>query len=245
LSQSIDTFGASVRGPLHQRQGRPNEDSWLHARGAFGSLIVVCDGMGSRPDARAGSRAACAAVKEAALLWCRVNGAPSGYLAHLIEVLWRLRLHPIRAEAAATTCLLALLTAKGSCIVGGVGDGLAMVRTGKALEVVVGNRGDGFSNETAALGASSTSRAWTLADLPPTDAGRVAVLATDGVSDDLLPERLDGFCTWLVEEFAPMVPQARHRSLTAALRAWPTPNHLDDKSLAVLHAPGRMQERAT
>lgn len=237
MAQHTYIFGASVRGPLHRTEGRPNEDAWLHAQGHFGSLAVVCDGLGSRPNARAGARAACAAVKEAVSRWSKADNAPLSYLSHLVEVLWRLRLHPTKPDSAATTCLLALTTLEGKCIVGGVGDGLALVRTGTDLRVIVGNRGEDFGNETQGLGASKGPRAWTLQELPPTDAERLVVLATDGVADDLIPEQLDGFLDWLIGSFEPLTPQERHNRLAAMLRAWPTPGHLDDKTLAVIHSP--------
>lgn len=235
MTQQTRIFGASVRGPLHGREGRPNEDAWLHARGQFGSLAVVCDGLGSRPNARVGAKAACIAVREAVSLWSKADDAPLSYLSHLVEVLWRLRLHPTEPTSAATTCLLALSTLKGKCIVGGVGDGLVLVRTGTAIEVIVGGRGEDFANETRGLGVSTGPRSWTLAALPHTNIERVVVLATDGVADDLVPERFDGFCDWLIDSFGSLAPRERHRRLAAELRAWPTPGHLDDKTLAVVH----------
>lgn len=237
MTHQICVFGASVRGPTHRNEGRPNEDAWLQARGSFGSLAVVCDGLGSRPNAREGARAACAAVREAVSRWSRAGDAPLLYLSHLVEVFWRLRLHPIAPASAASTCLLALATNSGRWIVGGVGDGLALVRTGSALRVVIGDRGKDFANETRALGASAGPRAWTLADFPPADVERIALLATDGVADDLLPDRLDGFCDWLID-LGGLASQPRHHRLAAELRAWPTPHHLDDKTLAVVHATG-------
>lgn len=245
MAQHTYIFGASVRGPLHRSEGRPNEDAWLHARGPFGSLAVVCDGLGSRQHAREGARAACAAVKEAVSRWSKADEAPLSYLSHLVEVLWRLRLHPTPPDSAATTCLLALATVKGKYIVGGVGDGLALVRTGPALRVIVGDRGEDFANVTKSLGGSTGPRAWELAEFPPTHAERVAVLATDGVADDLLPERLTGFCDWLIDSFEPLAPRERHNRLIAELRAWPTPGHLDDKTLAVLHSPAPAHEEST
>ncbi len=152
------SFGAAVRGPLHSKEGRPNEDAWLRAKGPFGSLTVVCDGMGSKPNARVGSQAACAAVKEAVSHWSKADNAPVSYLSYLIEVLWRLRLYPMEPASAATTCLLALSTTRGSWIVGGVGDGLAFVRSDGELQVVIGDRGNDFANETSGLGDWPTPR---------------------------------------------------------------------------------------
>jgi serine/threonine protein phosphatase PrpC len=244
VAQLTYTFGASVRGPLHRSEGRPNEDAWLHTRGSFGTLAVVCDGLGSKPNARTGAKAACIAVKEAVSRWSRVHDAPLPYLAHLIEVLWRLRLHPMPADSAATTCLLALVTMTGKWIVGGVGDGLAVVRTGPVLQVIIGDRGDNFANQTTGLGVSTGPRAWALTELPPVDVERLAVLATDGVADDLKPERLSEFCDWLTATFEPLAPRQRHNKLATELRAWPTPGHLDDKTVAVVRSRVPQHEEA-
>ena len=232
----ICSFGASVRGPLHQREGRLNEDAWLHAAGTFGVLAVVCDGMGSKPNGRLGSQAACLAAKEAVQRWSKVQDAPLSYLAHLIEIFWRLRVHPTEPGSAATTCLLALASESGVWVLGGVGDGLVITRTGEGQCAVINSRGAEFSNETIGLGASRGPRAWSFVQLAPTGEDRVAVLATDGVSDDLVPEKLDEFCDWLVSSFRDLSPARRWRRLAAELRAWPTPGHLDDKTLAVVHA---------
>ena len=237
MAHDTYSFGASVRGPLHQREARANEDAWLHAEGTFGVMAVVCDGLGSKPNARFGSHAACLAVKEAVLRWSQSEGAPLSYLSNLIEVLWRLRIHPLEASSAATTCLLALASRSGVWVLGGLGDGLVLTRTGRELCTVIGSRGAGFSNETTGLGISRGSHEWTLVQLAPTDEDRMVVLATDGISDDLVPEKLDGFCNWLVSSFGDISPSRRWRRLAAELRAWPTPGHLDDKTLAVVHGP--------
>lgn len=236
MSKVVQTFGASVRGPLHRHEGLPNEDAWLRAHGHFGALIVVCDGLGSKPHARAGARAACAATKEAVTRWSRSRGAPLPYLSYLIEVLWRLRLHPLPPASAATTCLLALRTQEGRLVIGGVGDGLALVHTSDETAVVIGDRGDSFGNETEGLGASAGPRAWTLREFPPTEGNRLAVLATDGIADDLRPERLAEFCDWLMTSFAPLEPIQRYHRLASELRAWPTPGHVDDKTIAAICA---------
>ena len=243
MKQPLTSYGASVRGPAHKRDGVPNEDAWLRAEGSFGSLIVVCDGMGSRPHARLGARAGCVAVREAVKRWTRANEAPLLYLAHLIEILWRLCVHPYLPRDAATTCLLALARKNGEWVVGGIGDGLVAVKTGfTPVSVVVGDRTDGFSNETSALGLFPCARAWQINLLPPTKMARLAVIATDGIAEDLVPEKIDGFCQWLVDNFRDLDPKQRWRQLIAELRAWPTPRHLDDKTIAILTTSGMALE---
>jgi len=235
MERFLTSYGASVRGPLHQKEGTPNEDAWLRANGVFGSLVVVCDGLGSKTYARHGARSACKAVLEAIVIWTRVHEAPIIYLAHLIEVFWRLQIHPCQPKDAATTCLIAWMRQNGECVFGGIGDGLLAVRTGDdPIFCLFGERRDDFSSQTYALGSSRGLKAWRFHHLPPTPFERMMVLATDGVSDDLVPEKIDGFCKWVVDSFQNIDPAARWRRLATELRSWPTPKHLDDKTLAVL-----------
>jgi serine/threonine protein phosphatase PrpC len=95
---------------------------------------------------------------------------------------------------------------------------------------VLGPRASGFANETEALGQASS---WICHSFRRAD-GDVVVLASDGVADDLLPERIDDFVTWLMDEFAPLPPSQRWRTLQRELMEWPTPRHTDDKTLVVL-----------
>ncbi len=42
----LEWFGASVRGRSHIPQSRSNEDAWMGMSGAFGTAIVISNGMG-------------------------------------------------------------------------------------------------------------------------------------------------------------------------------------------------------
>ncbi len=225
-----DYFGASVVGPHHRAEGKPNEDSWLGAHGAFGTLVVVSDGMGSRREARRGAKMACRAVLDSVRSWHKTGARDLDELLALIEPTWCSLIAPSRSRDCAATCLFALTNAYGQIHVAAIGDGFALLRTRRGLEWIVGPRSGGFANESAALGHSAS---WTSRSFPC--AGEtVVVLATDGVADDLLPERIDGFVQWLMDDFAGMVPSQRWRALQRTLKAWPTPHHTDDKTLVVL-----------
>jgi hypothetical protein len=236
LSRKRQSFGASVRGPLHKRNRELNQDAWLRSSGVFGSLIVVCDGLGSKSKSRLGAKAACHAVHEAAIRWAKVDGAPLSYLSKLVNINWALRIHPVKPSDAATTCLLALALANGDWVVGGIGDGLVLTMTGDKLRRISGDKQASFGDETDCLGGTKRSDSWHLERLEPTSMSRMAILATDGIADDLHPDKLDGFCEWIVDEFLGLPPTRRWRLLASELRAWPTPRHLDDKTLAVLFA---------
>jgi serine/threonine protein phosphatase PrpC len=227
---SDDYFGASAVGPRHRAEGKPNEDSWLGARGAFGTLVVVSDGMGSRRNARRGAQMACRAVLDAVRAWHKAGASSVEGLLAQIEPLWLGLIAPSSARDCAATCLFALAHSHGQVHIAAIGDGLALLRSARGLEWVVGPRAGGFVNETDALGSAAS---WTTRSFPR-EAGSVVLLATDGVADDLIPERIEGFVQWLMDDFAGMAPAQRWRALQRELKDWPTPHHTDDKTLVVL-----------
>jgi Protein phosphatase 2C len=231
----VEVFGATLRGPAHAADGLPNQDAWAHGRAGTLRVIVASDGMGSRPFARDGARAACSAVVEAVRQWRRYPDAPVDILLGLIHLLWRARIAPRAPEDCACTCLFAAMAPDGSGVAGQLGDGLVLVRDSAGLQLLA-SRGSGqFVNETAALGITNRIAAWT--SLALQRGPRSVVLCTDGVADDLLPKRLGDFTDWLVHELCPLSPHERWRRLMSALRDWPTPRHLDDKTIVVAHVP--------
>lgn len=229
----VDYFGASVSGPAHRALRKPNEDQWLGASGAFGSLIVVSDGLGSRCRARHGARKACVATLRAVNAWHKDGiGSFDNFVAR-IEPLWLEEISPFDRSDCAATCLLALAHRDGRTFVAALGDGMAAVRTHGAVERVEHPRASGFSNETQSLGSGGVwaKRSFERAEVD------IAVLASDGVSDDIRPDRLADFVAWLKEDIATLQPKNRWRSLQRELNEWPTPRHLDDKTIAVLTWP--------
>lgn len=234
----VATYGASVRGPRNRREGRANQDAWIRAGGRFGHLIGVCDGVGSLSAPEAGAQAACRALRQAAPTWPGTAcSADPKHLVRLVEVLWRLALAPRSPAECASTCLFALREPDGHLLLAGLGDGLALVRSSDGETTTFGGRSPGcFGNETLALGAPHRIDDWWIETRPPAP-GRLVILATDGVADDLDPTRLDVFVSWLSTEVGGLAPVARWRCLGAALRNWPVPGHADDKTVAVLAEP--------
>lgn len=229
----MDYFGASVAGPAHRALRKPNEDHWLGASGAFGSLVVVSDGLGSKDRARHGASKACIATLRAVSAWHKDGTASLDDLVGRIEPLWLEEIAPFDCSDCAATCLLALAHHDGRTYVAALGDGMAAVRTRGAIERVEHPRGSGFTNETQSLGGGGVwaKRCFECSEID------IAVLASDGVSDDLRPDRLADFVAWLKDEIAALHPVARWRLLRRELNEWPTPRHLDDKTIAVLAWP--------
>lgn len=175
---------------------------------------------------------ACRAVVSAVRAWHRVGDRDPRAIVDRVEPTWLQMIRPSTADDCAATCLFALASADGSLHVAGLGDGIAVVRTAGAVDWVVGPRDVGFGNETQSLGAGADWRVATFGWV----SGDVAMLATDGVADDLLPERVGDFVDWIVGSFSSLAPQARWRAVARELAEWPTPKHQDDKTLAVLTA---------
>ncbi len=235
ISQSnLAWFGASVRGRLHTKQGRPNEDAWMGASGAFGTAITISDGVGSKPYARTGAKMACRAVKDALKPWASAENAPCATLLRLVHLFWGLRVLPNKEEDSAATCLFAVVVPSGKLTIAKLGDGIAAIRNADGSLEIVGDERQGFSNQTTGLGIAKSTKDWAVITKPCLLPDTAVLLATDGIADDLLGDRIGDFIHTLVTEFGSMAPLQRRHALERELRNWATPNHLDDKTLAVL-----------
>ncbi len=225
---------SSVRGPAHVRDGLPCQDAWLAVAAPRASLAVVCDGMGSRPRSREGSRAATLAARDAWRLWRRSPVGTVEDLIRLVETAWRLRLGRVAADEAATTCLLYAEDVHGRAAQAQLGDGLVARRSPDGAISVHPSR-SGVFGLTVALGTPHTLSDWSFALVDPLAAGEVLLLATDGVSEDLEPDRLGDLAAWVVDDLGPL--QRPGRALAHELRNWPVPHHQDDKTLLVMWKP--------
>lgn len=225
---------SSVRGPSHKQYGLPCQDSWLAVVGERASLAVVCDGMGSRPCAREGARAGTLAARDAWRAWVHAAAGTVEDLVRLVEHAWRVRLGRVAAEDAATTCLLYAEDGHGGAVGAQLGDGV-IARHSQDGTVAVHPSHRGSFGATLALGAPHTISDWSCASVQPLAPGEVLLLATDGVSEDVIPDRLGDLATWVAVEFGPL--QHPGRALARALHNWPVPHHQDDKTLLVMWKP--------
>jgi len=119
-------FGASVRGPMHKRNGRPCEDAWKGRVFAFGSAISIGDGMGSKPCAARGARSACASAMRAARFWAGAPAVGSDWVSRWIEAQWRFAVAPHDPQHCATTCHVVATHPQAGLIYAGIGDGMVL-----------------------------------------------------------------------------------------------------------------------
>ena len=226
------SFGASVIGPSHRADGKPNQDAWLafHNVGADG--IVISDGVGSKPRSDFGSRAACLAVARAVDAPPAPTQTQASGLLDCIKANWLSLIAPLEPSDCAATCVFGLRLGNGPMRLGMLGDGLAAVlKTDGSVVSLSDDKTGGFSNITSAITPQTGANDWRDLSLPEEECVAV-LLCTDGVADDLIDR--DGFVKGLLDA---------HRGFTAAevglrlremLANWPTPKHSDDKTIACL-----------
>lgn len=226
------SFGASVIGPGHAAIGTPNQDAWASFHHIWGDGIVVSDGLGSKPFADFGSRAACLAVLRA--VYC-LHGAPPidrTALSTTIMTNWTSLLAPLSPRDCAATCLLAFRLNDGMVHMGMLGDGLlAAVRSDGGVTVMSDDKTDGFSNVTTSLAPGATAEDWRWVSISEDDC-RSILICTDGVSDDL--SNAAGFAKELCEAYRSLSSLTASQRTREMLEKWPTPKHVDDKTVACL-----------
>ena len=223
-------------------EGKPNQDAWFGARGAFGTAIAVCDGLGSKANSAVGSKMGCKAVMDALRYWSRYNGAPLELAIRLLHTMWGIRVHPADLRESATTCLFAATIENGPLWVAQLGDGLILIQNEEGVITPLKEESKDFtkdfSNETTGLGIAADLTEWKIERISDPKPGTMVVLLTDGVSADLLPEKYGEFLRYLREDVAPLPPRRRWMELAHELRHWPVPNHADDKTIALLWREG-------
>ena len=224
------TYHASVRGPTHQRLGQPNQDAVLTRRWRRQWLMVVCDGMGSRPYADVGSKMACYAVRDTVL---QSHFAISDRdLIQAVYKNWLDRLGSIKPNDAITTCLFAWGLSTGETRLFQLGDGAIMYQTDHHVRLNQ-RPTQNFSNETTGLGLSRKYSDWITERIYLQKADQGVVLMTDGISDDLVGE--ESFLAELQPSLVKRSARMSKRWLVNQLMNWSTPHHTDDKTIAFIY----------
>lgn len=223
-------YTASVCGPRHQRLGEPNQDAVLRRLWRDRWLLVVSDGLGSRRYARRGAQLACQSV-------CSTLARATFDIRDrdLIQALyqeWLMRLGAIQPGDAAATCLIAWGTRSGEVRLFQLGDGVILYQS-EEFGCLSPRSEYQFVNETTGLGISRRLSDWQTARINLAAPGQGVALMTDGLSDDLINEHL------LLQELQPVLtrksPRLVKRWLERQLIDWDTPNHSDDKSIALIY----------
>lgn len=227
------SFGASVVGPGHIESGLPNQDAWAAFHHDWGDVIVVSDGLGSKPYSDFGSRAACLAVA----LTMRTHASESKIdcvkASDDIRTKWISLLAPLDPRDCAATCLFAFRRQDEPLLIGMLGDGLiAAVNRDGSIKTHTEDKNDGFSNVTSALSTEVRPNAWRWLTAAQAECQAI-LLCSDGVADDLSDSA--GFVSGFYEAHRTLAAVSASRQIRYMLHNWPTPKHSDDKTIACLH----------
>lgn len=239
MSDSIwNSWGASMIGPLHIKNGLPNQDSWLARKYKRGNVVVVSDGLGSKPHSDHGSKAACLAVLEAAKSYQSNQQANIADILRLIHANWLVKVAPLSPSDCSATCLFAIHIG-GKITLGRIGDGMIAVcgESAKDNLILSDNKADSFSNYTYSLHHEFRPDQWETTTVECSRC-KAIVLCTDGISDDLLPEKQMFFAQELYSSYMDLAPAKRKMDLRRWLNDWPVPRHSDDKTIACLFKRG-------
>ena len=223
-------FGASVRGPGHARKFIANQDSFRIVHHFWGDVVVVSDGVGSHPTSEYGSSAACRAVIESSKVWSEMN-SDTNKLVELIHKNWLSLVKPFDPNSSSATCLFAIRPAEGAFVLGMLGDGLiGVIKTDDEYLEFCDDKNDMFSNQTNALSEITSVDLWQTALIPQEDCSAI-VLCTDGVADDLHPEKREEFVRHIYRQGEKNGVITSSRDVRIMLESWPVPKHSDDKTL--------------
>lgn len=224
---SWDYFGCSHIGQMHKKLSICNQDAWRFIRFKSGFCAVVSDGLGSKKNSHIGSRLACKAVIQAYKA-IPSNLGLSDFIDFIIDY-WKQSALPYDIKECAATCLFACCM-DNRIMLGRLGDGLIIAR-GKRESRILSDLKDGsFLNITNALSENTKPSDW---EFYMEDEGIYDkfLLATDGVSSDLIESSQKDFAEAFVNHYSSLPPKSRYVDLRSCLSHWNSRWNSDDKTI--------------
>ena len=218
--------GASSIGKSHVAGRIPNQDHFVIKRNKYGIVMSVCDGVGSNRYSQYGSKAACKAVEKTFKLYYKrkINKEQIG---QRVEFYYKKNLNRIYREAAGTTCLFAFIY-DSEIIIGQAGDGLILIKLDDKM-IVFQDKTDDFINEVNPLNCKIKYTGWKIKNLRfnPLSNNVVAILlCTDGISEDVMPEKREVFFDYFLN-----LSRSGQTDLQKKLDNWDAPGSIDDKTV--------------
>lgn len=227
------SFGVSMIGPGHIKNGIPNQDYFMEKHSNHFDCIVVSDGVGSCVRSDRGSQVACHAVIETLSVLNIENSLPDiNLFVDQIKKNFLEGIVPFQPKECSATCLWAIRFT-GKVVLGMLGDGLTacLLKDGTVM-TLADDKTEGFSNLVSALSEKVMPENWKYIEIPEEQC-RAILLCTDGISDDL--EDVNGFVCGFLESCINKANETNIRDTRDMLLNWPVPKHSDDKTIACLY----------
>lgn len=225
--------GATCIGLAHKNMRKPNQDYVLVKKSKWLSLICVADGVGSHEYSHKGSKQICKSVYKAFKALKRGNISAEELIEH-VNLFFVNKLKNKYGNRTATTCIFAAIMGN-TLYVGQAGDGICGIIFDGKLKTL-GYRNTDFVNEVYPIKPDSdNSGKWNFRIIDTEKYHSLDIfLGTDGVSDDILPEKFGDFIKYIFSEVEPLRRRKRDGYIKNMLLNWSTPNSNDDKTVAIL-----------
>ena len=226
--------GASTRGPGHKLDNIPNQDAWIFRKFSWGFVGVVADGLGSHVHSQIGSKAVCRAVVKALNIWRQHPDSTVEQLLFFVHKIWLSEIGRYNPNQCGTTCLFAAgITSQDRLLVGQLGDGIIYVQH-EGTSRVINERQEEYSNLTNSIHRSETTN-WICERFNMNGKMIRLLLATDGISEDLIQSRISDFVDYVDSGAMQKKTQIEKNQYIKRMQLeWPTPMHSDDKTLLMI-----------
>ena len=225
----MNIHSATIKGPKKEKL----QDALGIINQKYFNLFIVADGLGSSKYSDYGAKKAIIAVEKAANQWRKLEKKDKRVLLQLIHFYWNLLIHDsdFDKKDCLTTCLFAYVDKLNKKIIlGQLGDGVLFFESKE--ETVLVKSSDDY-NFTKSLGYSKSFDDWNIKSLNFDINDFTLLIATDGVSEDLVEGKESEFAKMLIEEMQKLKRNKRNNYLSQLLKNWPTKFHSDDKTICI------------
>ena len=220
--------GASVIGQSHIMNGTCNQDYFKIFKKKYGIAMSVCDGVGSNKYSQFGSKAASKAVNKVFKLYHK-GKLSKQLIGENIERYYKKYVRRRYRKEASTTCLFAYVFSNNEIIIGQAGDGVILIKLDDKF-LVFQNKTDDFMNEVSALSCNYKYNHWKIKNLkfdPSINYKLELLLSTDGISEDIIPEKREQFLDYFIN----LSNGGSKSKLDETLKNWSVPGSIDDKTV--------------
>lgn len=199
-SSKVSLCGCSFCGKLHRRMRQKNQDALKLKQYSFGCILAVADGVGSQKYSRYGSRAVVLAVHQAFLEYVK-GDIKRRQITQRITEMYRCNLPFKFADQASTTCIFAAHIYNEGLYLGQIGDGMCCFSINESFGILSNIEAE-FTNIVRALNTRNNAQWHTKFFSKEVCQKLHVVLSTDGISEDILPDREENFMQMIIKQTA-------------------------------------------
>ncbi len=203
------------------------------------TYLIVADGLGSCSKSDEGSKKICeiirAWINEELFKYERLSDSVANiFKKHVIEA-WK-DAYSMDEISQYDTTMHTALWYKNELLVGGIGDGMLLVRSGEILAKDYIDSEKFFSNITNSMCSIDVYEQMNFEVLSKelTDGDSMVIMATDGIADDLVPEKKLSLLDYFQETIKTSGVENLHKELVEWIDEWDTDGHSDDKTIAYM-----------